>query len=87
MLTTTEAFDEAMAENPAVALSFRDQFIPMMSYSYTYDKKIDKNNTLVWSSSLMEAGNVFAGIWSLAGRKGEKELFGTPFSLSFLTPS
>lgn len=80
MLTTTEAFDEAMAENPAVALSFRDQFIPMMSYSYTYDKKIDKNNTLVWSSSLMEAGNVFAGIWSLAGRKGEKELFGTPFS-------
>lgn len=80
MLSTTEAFDEAMAENPAVALSFLDQFIPLMSYSYTYDKKIDQNNKLLWSSSIMEAGNIFSGIWSLAGSHGEKKLFGTPFS-------
>lgn len=81
MLSTTAAFDSAMAQNPAVALSFRDQFIPMMSYSYTYDKVIDKNNTLVWTSSVMEAGNIFSGIWELAGKKnGEKKLFGTPFS-------
>lgn len=80
MLATTEAFDATMNENPAVALSFRDQFIPMMNYNYTYDKKIDRNNNIVWTSSITEAGNVFAGIWSLAGSKGEKELFGTPFS-------
>lgn len=81
MLSTTSAFDSAMDQNPAVALSFRDQFIPMMSYSYTYDKVIDKNNTLVWTSSVMEAGNIFSGIWELAGKKnGEKKLFGTPFS-------
>ncbi len=81
MLSTTSAFDVAMEENPAVALSFRDQFIPMMSYSYTYDKVIDRNNTLVWNFNVMEAGNVFSGIWSLAGKnQGEKKLFGTPFS-------
>lgn len=81
MLSTTAAFDEAMEENPAVALSFRDQFIPMMSYNYTYDKVIDKNNKLVWNFNVIEAGNVFSGIWGLAGKKnGEKELFGTPFS-------
>lgn len=81
MLSTTSAFDAAMVDNPAVALSFRDQFIPMMSYSYTYDKVIDKNNTLVWNFNVMEAGNVFSGLWAIAGkRKGEKRLFGTPFS-------
>lgn len=81
MLSTTSAFDSAMDQNPAVALSFLDQFIPMMSYSYTYDKVIDKNNTLVWTSNVMEAGNIFSGIWELAGKKnGEKKLFGTPFS-------
>ena len=81
MLSTTETFDSAMMQNPAVALSFRDQFIPMMSYSYTYDKVIDKNNNLLWSINVMEAGNIFSGIWSLAGKKqGEKKLFGTPFS-------
>ena len=80
MLSTTEAFDSAMAQNPAVALSFRNQFIPMMSYSYTYDKVIDRNNTLVWNFNVMEAGNIFSGIWSLAGKHGEKKLFGTPFS-------
>ena len=80
MLSTTDAFNQAMNDNPAVALSFRDQFIPMMSYSYTYDKKIDKNNKMVWTANLIEAGNAFAGIWSLAGAKGEKRLFGTPFS-------
>lgn len=80
MLSTTDAFNEAMAENPAVALSFRDQFIPLMSYTYTYDKKIDRNNKIVWTSTVSEAGNVFAGAWALAGSKGEKRLFGTPFS-------
>lgn len=80
MLSTTAAFDEAMADNPAVALSFRNQFIPMMSYTYTYDKKIDKNNYLNWMFNVTEAGNLFSGIWSLAGKEGEKMLFGTPFS-------
>ena len=81
MLSTTAAFDSAMVQNPAVALSFRNQFIPLMSYSYTYDKVIDKNNKLLWTFNIMEAGNVFSAVWGLAGKKnGEKKMFGTPFS-------
>ena len=80
MLSTTSDFDAAMSENPAVALSFQDQFIPLMSYTYTYDKRIDQNNNMVVTTSVMEGGNVFSGIWSLAGEHGEKKLFGTPFS-------
>lgn len=80
MLSTTDEFNLAMEENPAVALSFQDQFIPMMSYSYTYDKKIDRNNKITWTSTISEAGNVFSGIWALCGSKGEKRMFGTPFS-------
>lgn len=80
LLTTTAAFDSAMVANPAVALSFKNQFIPLMSYSYTYNKTLDRNNMITWDFTVSEAGNIFAGIWELAGTKGEKKLFGTPFS-------
>lgn len=80
LLTTTERFDSTMSVNPAVALSFRDQFIPEMRYSYTYDRAFDADNTLTWNVQLVEAGNIFSGLWRLAGVKEDKKLFGTPFS-------
>jgi outer membrane protein assembly factor BamA len=81
MINTTAEFDSIMAANPAVALSFENQFIPQMQYSYLYERNYDKNNTLNLSISVQEAGNVFWSIYELAGKKdGQKELFGTPFS-------
>ncbi len=81
MINTTAEFDSIMAANPAVALSFENQFIPQMQYSYLYERNYDKNNTLNLSVSVQEAGNVFWSIYELAGKKdGQKELFGTPFS-------
>lgn len=79
LLNTTAEFDETMANNPAVALSFRNQFIPEIQYNYTYDRSFSGNN-LTYNLQVIEAGNVFAGIWSLCGSKGEKKMFGTPFS-------
>lgn len=79
LLNTTAEFDETMANNPAVALSFRNQFIPEIQYNYTYDRSFSGNN-LTYNLQVIEAGNVFAGIWSLCGSKGEKNMFGTPFS-------
>ncbi|MDE6499200.1 MAG: hypothetical protein K2K83_00655, partial [Rikenella sp.] len=38
LLHTSHAFDSTMAQNPAVALSFSDQFIPSTSYTYTFDR-------------------------------------------------
>lgn len=80
LLATTQAFDSITSANPAIALSFRSQFIPQMSYTYTYDRAFDSSNTLNFTATATEAGNIFWGIWELCGKKGEKKLFGTPFS-------
>ncbi|MDE5877531.1 MAG: BamA/TamA family outer membrane protein [Muribaculaceae bacterium] len=82
LLHTTHEFDSVMAINPAVALSFRSQYIPQMSYTYTYDRFFERAhiNGINFTFTLTEAGNIFDGIYKLFGVKGEKRLFGTPFS-------
>lgn len=80
LINTTAEFDSIMAANPAIALSFQSQFIPQMMYSYTYDRQFDRDNALNWSFTVQEAGNIFWAIYRACGKKGEKELFGTPFS-------
>lgn len=82
LISTTAEFDSVMALNPAVALSFQSQFIPQMSYTYTFDKFFEREriNGITLTATATEAGNILDGIWSLCGRKGEKKLFGTPFS-------
>ncbi len=80
LMHTTAEFDSIMDANPAVAQSFRSQFIPQMIYNYVYDRAFGRNNTLNWQFTLQEAGNIFWGIYRACGKKGEKELFGTPFS-------
>lgn len=80
LLHTTPDFDEVMAQNPAVALSFKSQFIPQMVFNYTYDRAFGHNNTFNLSVTAQEAGNIFWSIYEMCGKKGEKELFNTPFS-------
>lgn len=82
LISTTHEFDSIMQQNPAVALSFQSQFIPQMSYTYTLDKFFEREriNGINLTATVTEAGNIFNGIWSLCGVKGEKKMFGTPFS-------
>lgn len=80
LMNTTVEFDSIMAANPAIALSFRSQFIPQMLYTYTYDRQFDRDNALNWTFTVQEAGNLFWSIYRACGVKGEKMLFGTPFS-------
>ena len=80
LMNSTAEFDSIMRENPAIAESFKSQFIPQIAYSLVYDKQIDRDNSINWQLSLQEAGNVFWAIYEICGKKGEKELFGTPFS-------
>lgn len=79
---TTQEFDSIMADNPAIAESFRSQYIPLLSYTYTLDKFLERarNNGINLQLTFTEAGNIFSGIYALCGVKGEKKLFGTPFS-------
>ncbi|MDE5636283.1 MAG: BamA/TamA family outer membrane protein, partial [Muribaculaceae bacterium] len=80
LINTTHAFDSITAANPAIALSFRSQFIPQIAYTYNYNRYFDRDNGLNVTWSVQEAGNVLWGIYRACGIKGEKELFGTPFS-------
>lgn len=82
LIRTTEEFDSVMAMNPAVALSFESRFIPQLSYTYTYDKWLERerNNEITFTALFTEAGNLFDVIYDLAKVKGVKKLFGTPFS-------
>lgn len=82
LMHTTHEFDSIMNLNPAVALSFQSQFIPQLSYTYTLDKFLerDKMNGINLQATFTEAGNLFDCIYKACGVKGEKKLFGTPFS-------
>ena len=80
LIHTTEEFDSIMDANRAIAQSFRSQFIPQLIYTYTYDRRIDRQNSFNWTFTVQEAGNLFWSIYELCGKKGEKNLFGTPFS-------
>ncbi len=80
LIHTTTDFDSIMNQNPAVALSFRSQYIPQMSYTYTYDREWRHRHTLNFQLTLQEAGNAFWSVYQLCGKHGEKKLFGNPFS-------
>ena len=82
LLRTTADFEATMAENPSIAQSFQDQFVPKAGYTYTFDRSFGKrrNRHLTLQASVVEGGNLFSGIWGLAGADGVKRLFGTPFS-------
>lgn len=82
LMRTTHEFDSIMVENPAVALSFESQFIPELSYTYNYDKWLEREriNGFNFSATFKEAGNLFWCLWRAAGVKGRKMLFGLPFS-------
>ncbi|MGM9853808.1 MAG: BamA/TamA family outer membrane protein [Muribaculaceae bacterium] len=80
LMKTTTDFDSIMNANPAVALSFRSQYIPQMMYSYNFNKSFGADNRLSLSLGAQEAGNIFWAVYAACGKKGEKRLFGTPFS-------
>lgn len=79
LLSTTDEFDARMAENEAIRRSFENQLIPSLSYTYTFDRTFS-GNRIVWQTTAMSAGNLFAAIHHLAGGHGTGTIFGNPFS-------
>ncbi len=82
LLSTSPSFDETMQKNPAIALSFEDQFIPSMGYAYTFDKTFGSNRSrrFIWQTTAVSAGNILSGVMELTRRRRDKQLFGVPFS-------
>lgn len=80
LIKSTELFDSIMDANRAVQLSFRNQLVPQMSWSMTYNRAMNRDNLINVQLTATEAGNVCWALWRLAGVKGEKRVFGMPFS-------
>ena len=78
-------FDSIMHQNRALAISFQDQFIPSMSYTYTFDDAslTSRRHHTWWSTTVTSAGNVTSAFYALCGQqfdKRDKNLLGNPFA-------
>ncbi len=77
---------EAIADaNPALYLSLKDQFIPAMEYTYTYDNSSMRRvkNPIWWQSTITSAGNITSGIYRIFGKsfsEPDKSLLNAPFA-------
>ena len=82
--STTSKFDAIIAENRALQNSFRDQFIPAMQYTYTYDNANTQHRNKSWfEGSVTAAGNVTSLILAACGEKWSeknKTLFDNPYA-------
>lgn len=80
----TADFDSIRQVNKGLAMSLQDQFIPAMSYSFTYDNQpVSDRDNFWWQSTITQSGNLLGGIYTLAGKKFNKEgkeILGNRFS-------
>lgn len=80
----TAEFDSIANQNPMLFYSLDDQFIPSLTYTFTYDNSYrKKKNRTWWENSVTSAGNVTSMIYAALGHKfseKNKKLLGTPFA-------
>ncbi|WP_277466427.1 BamA/TamA family outer membrane protein [Parabacteroides sp. PF5-6] len=84
-LNPTAFFTDSIASaNQGLYESLKSQFIPAMSYTFTYDNaSVSDRHNLSWSTTLTEAGNLIGGLSSIGGKNFDqknKQLFGVPFA-------
>lgn len=84
LLKTTAKFDSISAGNRAIENSFRNQFIPAMQYTYTYDESNTSHRNKTWvEASVTSAGNVTSLIyWALGNSLGkrDKHILNNPYA-------
>lgn len=77
-------FRQIMADNPSLALSFQNQLIPQMGWTFTWDRTIGRRDEhrLYWQSSISEAGNLTKAVLTIGGRPfGQTtNILGVPFA-------
>lgn len=81
---TTAKFDSIAAENRSIANSFRNQFIPAMQYTFTYDNTPTRHRNKTWlEASVTSSGNVTSLLFAAFGKKWDqkdKDLFKNPYA-------
>ena len=81
LLHSTERFDSIVAANPALYVSMRDQFVPSMSYSFSWAGTPAQPSAL--AVSFKEASALLSSIYAICGESYSKEgkkLLGVPFA-------
>ena len=81
----TDEFFFYVLDNPALLISLEDQFIPSMSYTFTYDNSSlsRTKHPLWWQTTLSSAGNITSLIYKIGGKdfdEREKKILGVPFA-------
>ncbi len=81
----TPAFEELQAENPALYVSLRNQFIPAVEYTFTYDNSARRKvrNSIWWQTTVASAGNLTSVVYRAFGKpfsQREKKMLGVPFA-------
>ena len=82
----TQDFQDLQAANPALYVSLRDQFIPAMEYTYTYDDasvRRRRRSSRWWQTTVTSAGNLTSCLYGLLGKpfgRQGKTLLGVPFA-------
>lgn len=84
MHRTTAKFDSIVSENRSIANSFRNQFIPAMQYTFTYDNAKTKHRNKTWiEASITSSGNITSLAFMAFGEKWstkDKTMFGNPYA-------
>ena len=81
LLHSTARFDSIVDANPALYVSMRDQFVPSMSYTYSWVGSPRHPSSL--TVSFKEASALVSSIYAIAGDSYSKEgkrLLGVPFA-------
>ena len=84
LLSTTEKFDSIVATNRSIENSFRNQFIPAMQYTFTYDNAGKGYRNSTWlEASVTSAGNITSLIFAAFGKslsEKDKNILGNPYA-------
>lgn len=84
LLSTTAKFDSIANNNRSIENSFRNQFIPAMQYTYTYDNTNTYHRNKTWiETSVTSAGNITSLLFYAAGKsfaQKDKNIFGNPYA-------
>ncbi len=83
MNSHTDAYDKLVEDNPYLAATMQDHFIPEMHYTYTYTSPAKLRHPIRWETTLSESGNLVSVGYLLAGKKwteSDKTLFKNPYS-------
>lgn len=81
LLHSTERFDSIVAANPALYVSMRNQFVPSMSYTFSWAGSPKHPSSL--TVSVKEASAILSSIYAIAGRpfsEEGKQLLDVPFA-------